>query len=77
MFEESAPPIPVDRILGLSGSCDAFGSIEAAASNDIHEITFLGGCLMRNDAAVCGGRIWLNFLLVSGLTYGNLVRGNP
>ena len=31
---------------------------------------------MWNDAAVCGGRIQLNFLLVSGMTCGNPVRGN-
>ena len=33
---------------------------------------------MWNNAAVCCGRIWLIFfLLVSGMTYGNPLRGNP
>ena len=47
-------------MLGRSVFGDVVGSVEAAASDDIQEITFLGGCLMWNDAAVCGGRIWLN-----------------
>ena len=76
MFDEFAPPIPVARLLGRSGFGDAVGSVEAAASDDIQEITFLGGCLMWNDAAVCGGRIWFRFILVSSLTHGNPVRGN-
>ena len=77
-MEECAPHIPVARRLGCSGFGDALGSVEAAASNDIQEITFMGSCLIRNDAAVCCGRIWLNlFWLVSGLTYGNTLRGNP
>ena len=46
-------------MIGCSGFGDAIGSVEADASDDIHEITFLGGCLMWKDAAVCGGRIWL------------------
>ena len=71
MFEECAPPIPVARLLGCIRFGDAVGSVEAAARNYIQEITFLGGCLMWNDAAVCGGSIWLIFLLVSGLTHGN------
>ena len=62
MFEECALPIPVDRLLGHSGFGDAVGSVNAAASNDIQEITFLGVFLTRNDAAVCGGRIWLIFV---------------
>ena len=53
------------------------GIINASAINDIQEITLLGGCLTRNDTAVYGDRIWLIFLLVSGITYGNTVRGNP
>ena len=59
MFEECAPPIPVSRLPGCSGFDDAVGSVKSAASNDIQEITFLGGCLMWNDAAVYGARIWL------------------
>ena len=77
VFGECAPPITVTILLGHSGFGDAVGSVEAAASNDIQEITFLGGCLMWNDAAVCCGRIWLNFLLVYRLTYGNAFRSNP
>ena len=61
MFEEFAPPIPVARLLCHSGFGDSDVSVKAAASNDIQEITFLGGCLMWNDAAVCGGSICLNF----------------
>ena len=63
MFEECAPHIPVARLLGRSGFGDAVGSVEASASNDIQETTFLGGCLMWNAAAVCCGRIWLNFFV--------------
>ena len=37
--------------------------MEAAASNDIQEITFLGSYLMWNDAAVCCGKIWLIFFV--------------
>ena len=59
MYEDCAPPIPVARLLGRSGFGYAVGCVENAASNDIQEITFLGGCLMRNDATVYGGRIQL------------------
>ena len=77
MFEEFATPIPVARLIGHSGFVNAIGSVEASDSDDIQERTFLGGCLMWNYATVCGGSISLIFLLVSGLTYGNTVRGNP
>ena len=77
MLEECDPSIPVAKMLGRSGFGDAVGIVEAAASKDIQEITFLGSCLMWNNADVCCGRIWLKFLLVSGLTYGNPLRGNP
>ena len=70
MLEEYAPPIPVARLLGCNGFGDAVGSVEAAASNDIQEIRFLGICLIWNNAAV-------KCLLESDLTYGNLLRGNP
>ena len=63
MFKECTPPIPVARLIGCIGFDDAVGSVKAAASNDIQEITFLGGCLMWNDADVYGGRIWLNFFV--------------
>ena len=58
MFEEYSPPFPVARLLGRSGFGDAVGSVEAAPSDDIQEITFLGSCLMWNNAAVCCGKIW-------------------
>ena len=58
MFEECSPPFPVARLLGRSGFGDAVGSVEAAASDDIKEIKFLGSCLMWNNAAVCCGKIW-------------------
>ena len=58
MFEECSPPFPVARLLGRSGFGDAVVSVEAAASNDIQEITFLGSCLIWNNAAVCCGKIW-------------------
>ena len=57
MFEECAPSIPVARLLGCSGFGDSVGSVEAAASDDIQEITFLGDFLMWNNAAVYCGRI--------------------
>ena len=59
MFEECAPPIPVAILLGCSGFGNAVGSINTGASDDIEEITFLGGCLMCNNSAVFGGRLWL------------------
>ena len=77
MIEECAPPIPVARLLGCSGFGDDVGSVEDTAIDDIQEIIFLGCFLMWNDAAVCCGRIWLKFLLVSGLKYGNPLRENP
>ena len=76
MFEECTPPIPVSRLLVRSGFGNAVGYVEAAASNNIQEITFLGSCLMWNDATVCGVRIRLKKLWVSGLTCGNPVRGD-
>ena len=59
MFEECAPPILVSILIGRSGFGDAVGCVEAAANNDIREITFLGVYMMWNDAAICGGRIQL------------------
>ena len=58
MFEECSPPFPVARLLGLSGFGYAIGSVEDVASDDIQEITFLGSCLMWNNAVVCCGKIW-------------------
>ena len=59
MFEECVPLILVTSLLDRSGFGDAIGCIESAASDDIQEITFLGGCLMWNNAAVFGDRIRL------------------
>ena len=64
MFEECAPPIPVARLLSCSGFGNSVGSVEAATSDDFQEITFLGGCLIWNDADVYGGRIWLKFFII-------------
>ena len=50
-------------MLGHSGFGDAVGSVEAAASDDIQEITFLGSCFMWNNAAVCCGKIWLKMFV--------------
>ena len=50
-------------MLSRSGFDDAVGIVEAAANDDIQEIKFLSCCLMWNDAAVCGGRIRLKFLV--------------
>ena len=63
MLEECAPPFPVDRLIDSSGFGDAVGSVEAAASNEIQEIMFLGSCLMWNDAAVCCGKIRLKMFV--------------
>ena len=63
MLEECAPTFLVARLLGSSGFGDAIGSVKAAASDDIQEITFLGRCLMWNDAAVCYGKIWLKMFV--------------
>ena len=52
IFEECAPHIPVDRLLGRSGVGDAAESVKTASNDDIQEKTFLGGCLMWNYAAV-------------------------
>ena len=62
-FQRNVPHLSQFRLLGYSGFVDAIGSVEAAASDYIQEITFLGSCLMCNDAAVCCGRIWLNFFV--------------
>ena len=63
MCKECAPYFPVSRLLGCSGFGDAVGSVEADASNDIQEITFLGRFLMWNNAAVCCGKIWLKMFV--------------
>ena len=75
MFEECVTPIKVARLLVCSGFGNAIGSAKDNASDDIQEITFLGGCLMRNNAAFCGGRIWLiSFVSVWSDLWKSLVR---
>ena len=59
MCDEFEPPIPVTRLIGHSGFGDSIGPVEASASNYIQEKSSLGGFLMRNDSAVCGGRVRL------------------
>ena len=63
MLEECAPPFPVARLLGRCGFGNAVGSVKAAASDGIQEITFLGSCLMWNNAAVCCDKIWLKMFV--------------
>ena len=63
MSEECAPPIPFNRLLGRSGFCNEVSCIKADTSNDIQYITFIGGCLMWNDSAVCGGRVQLKMFV--------------
>ena len=46
MLEECAPRFLFARLIGRNGFGDAVGSIEAAVSDDIQEITFMGSCLM-------------------------------
>ena len=59
--EECEPPISVSRLIGHSVFGDNVGRIKSVASNDIQEITFMGGCLVWKYAAVCGGRVRNNF----------------
>ena len=59
--EECAPSFPVSRLLGRSGFGNSFGCVKYDASDNIQEIIFLGGGLIWNDAAVCGGRMELIF----------------
>ena len=63
MLEEYPSPFAVARLIGCSGFGDSVGSVEAAASNDIQEITFLGSCLMWKNVAVYCGNIWLKFFV--------------
>ena len=63
MFEECATPIPVARLVGRSGFGSAVRLTKDAVSDDIQDITFLGGCLIWNDAAIYGDRIQLNLFL--------------
>ena len=51
-------------MIGRSRFGDAVGCVEAAASNDIEEITFLGGCLMYNDVTVYDDTISISIRLL-------------
>ena len=75
--EKYAPSLPVTRLLGRSGFENSVGCVEADASDNTKEITSLGGCLMQNNAAVFGGRVWLNMFWGSSLICGNTLRGSP
>ena len=78
MFQECAPPIQ-----GCQTAClqwffgNAVGCVEATASNDIQDITFLGGALMWKYANVCGDRIRLKTFASVWYDSGNPMRGNP
>ena len=63
MLEECAPHISFSRLLGRSGFGDAVGIVKAIARDDTQEITFLGSCLMWNDAAFCCDKIWLKMFV--------------
>ena len=63
MCDKCAPSIPVTRLLVRSGFGYSVGCVEAAASNDNQKIKSLGGCLVLNNTAVCGGRLQLKFFV--------------
>ena len=61
--EECAPHFPFSRLPGCSGFGDYLGRVEEYTSGNIQEIISLGGSLMRNDSAICGGRMELIFFV--------------
>ena len=63
MYEKCASSIPVSRLFGHSGFVDSVGCVDVDASDDTREITSLRGCLMWNDAAICGGRVLLKIFV--------------
>ena len=63
MCEECAPSLPAAILLGRSGFGDSFNSVEYAASENIQGIIFLGGSLICNYAAVCGGIMGLDYFV--------------
>ena len=73
--EMFSPSVSVTRLLGRSKIGDAVGCVQAAASEDTQEITYLGGCLMWNYSAVCGCRVRLKIFWGSVLVCGNTLRG--
>ena len=62
MCEDCEQHFPVSRLLGCSSFGYSIGHVKDAASDNTQEIISLGGSLMWNDAAVCGGRMELIFL---------------
>ena len=50
-------------MLGIGCVGSSFGIVENVASDNTQEIVFLGGILMCNDAAVCGGIMELILLM--------------
>ena len=64
MCDKCATYIPVIILIVDSGFGDAVGCVESDISDDTQKITSLGGCLMLNDAAVCGGRVRLNIFVM-------------
>ena len=50
-------------MIGIGGVGGSFGCVENASSENTQEILFLGGILMCNDAAVCGGIMELKILV--------------
>ena len=69
--------IPVARLIDRSGFGYAVGCVEADASNNIQEITSMGGYLMCNDDTVSDERVRLIYFGGSGLICGNSLRGSP
>ena len=55
VYEECAPSLQSSRLLGRSSFGNAIGRFEDATSENIQERISLGGSLMWNYAAVCGG----------------------
>ena len=61
--EKCASSIPVAIMLGCSVIDDYVGCFKVATSDYSQEIKSLGGCLMWNDAFVCGGMVWFIFFV--------------
>ena len=63
MCKECATYVPVDILLVSSGLGGSFSCVKDFARDNIQEIISLGRGLIRNDAAVCGGRMGLKILV--------------
>ena len=57
--DKFTPYILVTIMIRCSGFGNAVGCVKSAASDDTKEIKSLCGCLMGNNAAFYGGRLWL------------------